>query len=111
VAGGNEKSDAGLEHELKTMLGDVDGVTLEESKNHLSCQVGRKMFAYTQGGGLSIKLPASQTTLAVESGRATQLVMGDRTMKEWIHVSHPKASDYQADMDLLLEAIAFARGS
>ena len=55
-------------------------------------RVGGKIFAFLgTGGELIIKLPSDRVAELVDEGTAERVVMGTRTMREWVEV--PPGSD------------------
>jgi hypothetical protein len=72
---------------------------------HASFEVGGKIFCFiTRDGGLAIKLPEPRIAPLLESGDATLLRMGTRTMREWVVVPE---SGSAATLRLLREAKSF----
>ena len=72
----------------------------------MNLTVGGKVFAFTNKGGMVVKLPASRVAALVAAGKAKPLVMGKRTMKEWA-VLQPGKGPWLA---VALEAKAFVGG-
>jgi hypothetical protein len=68
---------------------------------------GDKVFAFIQGDGVALKLPKDKIQALVEARQAEPLVMGKRTMKEWVVIRHEKPEQYQQDEALFKAAIAF----
>ena len=42
---------------LSSMLEDLPRVSIRKTSNHTSLLIGKKVFAYTQGDGVVVKLP------------------------------------------------------
>ncbi|UJW31035.1 hypothetical protein L3Q67_38555 [Saccharothrix sp. AJ9571] len=50
-------------------------------------RVGGKIFAFLgHRGELIVKVPSDRVRELIATGRATQVVMGNRTMREWIEL-------------------------
>lgn len=68
-----------------------------------SLRVDGVIFAMAVKGELAVKLPVSDAEAVIEDGRGRPLVMGARTMKEWIVLADDdpalikKARDYAAE--------------
>ena len=93
---------------LSLMLGGLPRVSSKNHFNHASFQVGKKVFAFTRSNGVAMKLPKEKIRELIETRDASPLVMGKRTMKEWIVIEHSDPSGYRKDLPLFKEAIAFA---
>lgn len=96
---------------LLSMLKDLPQVSIVEKANHISFLVGKKVFAYTQSGGVVIKLPKEKVRELIEGGVALPLVMGQRVMKEWAILKHERPQEYQKEIQLFKDAIAFVAAS
>ncbi len=75
--------------------------------HHANFLVGNKVFAFLQGDGVALKLPKSTIQTLVETQQAAPLVMGKRTMKEWVVIKHAHPEDYTQDKALFQESMAF----
>ncbi len=100
-------ADRDLATVLTSMLGGLPQVRVEQKANHLSFLVGEKIFAYTHGDGVVIKLPAKTIEGLVDKKYAAPLVMGKKVMKEWLVVEHDDPQAYKQDLELFKEAIGF----
>jgi hypothetical protein len=92
---------------LSSMLEGLPGVNTQKSANRLSFQIGKKVFAFTQKGGVVIKLPQEMIKTLVDKKAASFLVMGEREMKEWAVIKHKDPKAYQKDHKLFKAALAF----
>jgi hypothetical protein len=65
-------------------------------------RVGGKIFAFLgHGGELIVKVPSDRVRELVAAGQAEQVVMGKRTMREWIEL--PALEDRTATLALWRE--------
>lgn len=87
-------------------LADAD-VSLGKMLNAESLQVKGKSFAYLGTDGMVVKLPADRVSEMEKLDVGKRLVVGKRTMKEWLVVA-----DTQSDRwpDLVAEAQQFVGG-
>jgi hypothetical protein len=92
---------------LSKMLKDLPRVSIKEHFSHASFLVGKKVFAFMRNDGIAMKLPKEKIRELIETRNASPLVMGKRTMKEWVVIEHSDANAYKKDFDLFKEAIAF----
>jgi hypothetical protein len=70
-------------------------------------QAGSKIFAFTRPEGVALKLPESRIQNLVESRDASFLVMGTKTMREWVLVRYSSPGEYLGDGKLFEEAMKF----
>ena len=71
-------------------------------------QAGTKIFALTRPGGVAMKLPEERVGCLVESrDDASFLVMGTKTMREWLMLRYSSPGDYRKDAKLFAEAMQF----
>ena len=71
-------------------------------------QAGTKIFAFTRPDGIAMKLPEERVAALVESREdASFLVMGTKTMREWLMLRYTSPSDYRKDRKLFEEAMKF----
>jgi hypothetical protein len=92
---------------LSSTLEDLPHVSIAKKVNHASFLIGKKVFAYTQGDGVVIKLPKEKIKELVDKKKASPLVMGQRVMKEWVVINHKDPAEYKKDLELFKEAIVF----
>jgi len=93
--------------ELAAMLvKKVPGAELSWKFGNASLVIDDKVFAFPSknSNGLILKLPAHDIAALVETGTARSLVMGKRTMREWVVVEDPLAA---ATVKLLRAAMAY----
>ena len=71
-------------------------------------QAGTKIFAFTRPDGIAMKLPEEQIASLVETrDDASFLVMGTKTMREWVMLRYAGPGDYRKDGKLFYEAMKF----
>jgi hypothetical protein len=70
-------------------------------------QTGTKIFAFTRPEGVAMKLPEARIAQLVESRDASFLVMGTKTMREWVLVRYSKPGEFMRDGKLFEEAMKF----
>lgn len=71
-------------------------------------QAGTKIFAFTRPDGIAMKLPEERVAALVDSREdASFLVMGTKTMREWLMLRYKSPSDYRKDAKLFEEAMTF----
>ncbi len=92
---------------LTSMLEGMPGVSVGTHLHHPNFLVGDKVFAFIQREGVAIKLPRATIQTLAAAQRARPLVMGKRTMKEWVVITHDHPEEYTQDEALFKEAIAF----
>ena len=70
-------------------------------------QIGTKIFAFTRPEGVAMKLPEARIAQLVEIRDASFLVMGTKTMREWVLLRYSSPGDYVKDGKLFGEAMNF----
>jgi hypothetical protein len=70
-------------------------------------QIGTKIFAFTRPEGVAMKLPEARIAQLVEIRDASFLVMGTKTMREWVLLRYSSPGDYLEDGKLFDEALNF----
>jgi len=71
-------------------------------------QAGTKIFAFTRPDGIAMKLPEDRVAHLVDHREdASFLVMGTKTMREWLMLRYTNPSDYREDGKLFEEAMNF----
>jgi len=70
-------------------------------------QIGTKIFAFTRPEGVAMKLPETRIAKLVEVRDASFLVMGTKTMREWVLLRYSSPGDYLKDGKLFGEALNF----
>jgi hypothetical protein len=92
---------------LVSMLAKIPGVVVKRKLTSANFTVKKKVFAFTRGGGVVLKLPPETIKRLLEAGTASMLVMGKRTMKEWIVIRLKNPSDAKRQLRLFKESMAF----
>ena len=71
-------------------------------------QAGTKIFAFTRPDGMAMKLPEERVAALVDTREdASFLVMGTKTMREWLMLRYTSPRDYRKDGKLFAEAMNF----
>ena len=70
-------------------------------------QTGTKIFAFTRPEGVAMKLPEDRIAKIVESRDASFLVMGTKTMREWVLLRYNSPGEFMQDRKLFEEAMNF----
>jgi hypothetical protein len=70
-------------------------------------QIGTKIFAFTRPEGVAMKLPEARIAKLVDIRDASFLVMGTKTMHEWVLLRYSSPGDYLKDGKLFGEALNF----
>jgi hypothetical protein len=70
-------------------------------------QIGTKIFAFTRPEGVAMKLPEIRIARLTEIRDASFLVMGTKTMREWVLLRYSGPGDYLKDAKLFGEAMDF----
>jgi len=89
------------------MLAKLPGVVLTRKLNSTNFTIARKVFAFTKGDAVVLKLPQESVRRLVDNGTATRLIMGKRVMKEWVVVRRPNPTDFKHDLGMFKESVAF----
>ena len=92
---------------LVAMLGKVPGVVVKRKLNSSNFAVKKKVFAFTKGDGMVLKLPPKTVKKLIQAKAATMLVMGKRTMKEWVVIPLKDPAVARKHLTLLKEAKRF----
>lgn len=92
----------GTNHELLDLIGadfdDDPDVEVGTMFHNPGLKVGDKLFAFvTNDGELIVKLPRKRADELADAGDAAHVVMGKRTMREWVTV--PGQPDRDATLD------------
>ncbi len=84
----------------------LTGIDLHWQSGHASLETadGRVYCFVTKDGGLALKLPEERIEPLIESGEGALLVMGQRTMREWLVLPDVDLADA---VKLLKEAKAY----
>lgn len=103
-------SDPELVAAISKLLAAVPGVTEKKTDSHVTFLAGKKVFAFTRGGGrrgVVLKLPKDRIAELLQREEIALLTMGKRTMKEWVLLDHDRPASYKTDLGLFKEAMAF----
>jgi hypothetical protein len=83
----------------------ISGCTLGVDMGHGCLMIDNKIFAFTRADESgALKLPEARITELVNDGEIRHLVMGKRTMREWVVVPDIAAT---GNLPLLFEAKAY----
>jgi hypothetical protein len=95
---------------LTAMVGGVPGVKVKAFGARANYTVGakEKIFAFTRKDGVVLKLPSERVKQLEETHGASALVMGKKTMKEWVVMPYADAKALRKDFKLVKEAMKFA---
>jgi len=82
-----------LQEILGSLLDPLSGVGRKKAFGHDSFIVGKKVFLFPNKDGVVLKLPQDRIQELIAKKKASFLVMGKRTMKEWavLKVATPAA--------------------
>ena len=92
---------------LVSMLQKLPGVAVGQKFNSTNFTVRKKVFAFTKGDGVVVKLPPETVKALLKTRRASLLVMGKRTMKEWVVIRYKNASEAKKHLGLFKEALDY----
>ena len=92
---------------LVSMLEKLPGVVVGKKFKSGNFTVGKKVFAFTEDGGLVLKLPPETVKSLVEARKASLLVMGKRKMKEWVVIRYKDPVDARKHLALFKEAMDY----
>ncbi len=95
---------------LAGLVGKLPKVTVGQKFGHVNFTVGKKVFAFSRPDGVAMKLPLATVDALVLQKKAARLVMGQKVMKEWVVLKHPKPADYRGDLGLFKESAKFVAG-
>jgi hypothetical protein len=85
------------------------GAEVVEKFANASFSIAGKVFAFTRPDGLVLKLPTAQIDTVLAKRDAALLVMGKRTMREWVHLRLAGPEDYRGELSLLVAAMGFVQ--
>jgi len=95
-------------HELADWIeGVLPKATAQHNKTGVMFMIRGKVVAFTRPGGVALKLPESRITKLIETRDASFLVMGTKTMREWVLIRYTSPGEYQTDRKLFEEAMKF----
>jgi hypothetical protein len=96
-----------LDEYVSSLVSKLPKTTVTPKFGHINFTVGKKVFGFTRPEGVVLKLPQEKAAELVKSKKAILLVMGKKTMKEWVVLRHAKPSDFRKDLDLFKQSLAF----
>ena len=107
----SNKTEPGHVLALREALATWPGISVHSKFGNASFQVGKKVFAFTRPEGVAMKLPEERIRSVMEQCDADFLVMGPRTMREWMLLRLPQDGRLtRQDLELLREAKKFVAG-
>jgi len=92
---------------LSSLLKDIPRVSITKKFHNTSFLIGRKVFAFTKGEGVVIKLPKEKIKQLLDKGNAEVLVMGKRAMKEWVIIKYKDPNEYKNALELFNESMTY----
>lgn len=92
---------------LVAMLGKIPTVVVKRKLNSANFAIKRNVFAFAKGDGVVLKLPPKTVKKLIEARAATMLVMGKKTMKEWVVIPLEGPAVARKHLALCKEAMAF----
>jgi hypothetical protein len=92
---------------LTSMLEELPGVVVGKKFNSVNFTVDKKVFSFIKDGSVVLKLPPETVKALVAARTASLLVMGKRTMKEWVVIRYKEPADAKKDLGLFKEAMEF----
>lgn len=92
---------------LSSLLKDIPHVSIMKKFHNTSFLIGKKVFAFTKGNGVVMKLPKGKIKELVDKENAEPLVMGKRVMQEWVIIKYKYSSESKKAFGLLKEAMSF----
>jgi hypothetical protein len=92
---------------LVSMLQKLPGVAVGKKFNSTNFTVRKKVFAFTKDGDVVLKLPPETVKALLKTRSASLLVMGKRTMKEWVVIRYKESADAKKHLTLFKEAMDY----
>ena len=92
---------------LAAMLQKLPGAVVGKKFNSTNFTVRKKVFAFTKDGGVVLKLPPDTVKAVLKTRTASLLVMGKRTMKEWVVIRYQDPTDAKKHLGLFKEAMDY----
>ncbi len=93
--------------ELALAFGDDPEVAIGTMFRSPGLRVGGKIFAFLgTEGELIVKLPRDRAVQLVDEGSAAHVVMGERTMREWLEL--PSHADFASTLEVWTDLAAEA---
>jgi hypothetical protein len=92
---------------LLRLLEGLPGVSVKQSATHASFLIGKKIFGFSRPSAFVLKLPKLRIEQLLSEGRASLLVMGKRTMQEWVLIERKGTDEDRSNLALMRESVAF----
>jgi hypothetical protein len=92
---------------LVRLLEGLPGVSLKKSGTRASFLIGGKVFGFSRPLAFVLKLPKQRIEKLVTERHASSLVMGKRTMQEWVLIERKDTREDERNLALMKESIAF----
>lgn len=106
---GDREAGTLLMHEAATVFPADLGVTSGRMFNGTGLRTAGGFFAFVSSvGRLVVKLPEDDAHAMIDAGDAAPVVMGKRTMREWVSLAQPRDGDLSGWRAALQAAHAFA---
>jgi hypothetical protein len=97
---------------IDALLLQLPGVKARKISNLDAYFVGDKMFACISGRGVGLRLPvATATELQFSRENVVPFNPGVASSREWIQIDREDAAEYEKDLELFREAIAYVQGA
>jgi hypothetical protein len=93
---------------LIALLGPVPGVVVTKKLASTNFTAKKKVFAFTKGNGVVLKLPPPTVSRLLAGQQAALLVMGKRTMKEWVVIHYRASAECGKHLPLFIEVMTYA---
>jgi len=93
---------------LIALLAPIPGVVVSRKLASTNFTAKNKVFAFTKGGGVVLKLPPQTVSRLIAGQQAALLVMGKRTMKEWVVIHYRAPAECGKHLPLFIEAMTYA---
>ena len=106
-----DKPESTRKAQIDALLLKLPGVKAKKINNLDAYFVGDKMFACISGKGVGLRLPvATATELQFSRENVVPFNPGVASSREWIQIDREDAAEYEKDLELFQEAIAFVQG-
>lgn len=102
-----KESELNLSEILIPLLAKFPGAYVMTKGKIANFTINKKIFAFTKGNALVLKLPGSVIQDLLARKQATMLTMGTRTMKEWVTIRYGNYDECEKDVPLLKKAMRF----
>jgi hypothetical protein len=104
---------SGLKAQIDALLLKLPGVSARKINGLDAYFVSDKMFACISGEGVGLRLSAAVATeLQFSMDNVVPFQPGGMTSsREWIQINRAEVADYQKDLQLFLDSIAFVKAA